>query len=310
MDRPRRSNTGFVRLFALLLCLNVPLLTKAWWDPGHMVTAQIAYQNLDKSVRQKADDLIDVLKKAYPYTSNFVEASCWPDDLKSEGVHLYDTWHYTNIPYNPDGVALPPKPEVDVIWAIGKCGSILSSTKTRPIEKARALAFMIHFVGDIHQPLHSTTMYSNELPGGNRGGNHFDIDESHGNLHKLWDDGCGYLSHLNDIRPYRAVKEANTSDEMKRLKEMAKKIIKAHPEKKMPEAAQLDPKFWAMESHNLAVKYAYRGFNGMKGERKTFLSPGGKPSPEYIAKGQEIVAERVALGGYRLARLLNQLLGE
>ena len=99
---------------------------------------------------------------------------------------MYSTFHYTNIPFNPNNLALPEPPEVDVVWAINQAKSVLYSPKAKNVEKARQLAFLMHFVGDIHQPLHSTTMYTNKQPGGTLGGNLFYLDGKWRNLHSMW----------------------------------------------------------------------------------------------------------------------------
>jgi hypothetical protein len=142
----------------------------AWWDAGHLITAMIAYQNLDAPVRARVDALTLELQRDYPFINHFIATGPWPDDLKADGVRAYDTWHYTNIPYNRDGVALPPRPEVDIIWAINQSMAVLRAEKAQDAEKARFLAFLVHFVSDLHQPLHSTSMFTHEQPGGNAGG--------------------------------------------------------------------------------------------------------------------------------------------
>lgn len=294
-----------IRLFVFVLLMGSSLAAQAWWDAGHMLTAQIAYERLSGPARNQADALIMRLMQEYPYTNNFVAASAWPDDLKAEGVHLYDHWHYTNIPYNPDGLALPESAPQNVVWAINNCKSILQRESAKDLEKGRALAFLIHFIGDIHQPLHCGSMYSNEMPGGDQGGNKYMVEEAHGGLHKLWDDGCGLTSELNDIRPYGQPKEPISEANMKRIAKFARQITKAWPAKSFDELELHDPDFWALESHKLAVKYAYHGRNGMTEGKQQFLEPGGKPGTEYIEKGREIVAKRIALGGYRLAQTLN-----
>ncbi|MBK9492788.1 MAG: hypothetical protein IPO07_31425 [Haliscomenobacter sp.] len=72
-----------------------------------MVTAMIAYLNLNKTARAKVDSLTAVLRRDYPQVNHFIVTGPWPDDLKADGVHAYDTWHYTDIPVNVDGIALP-----------------------------------------------------------------------------------------------------------------------------------------------------------------------------------------------------------
>ena len=295
-------------LKSLVLCLFLVLggRAQAWWDPGHMLTAQIAYDHLSPVAKEKADALIQRLMQDYPYTNNFVSAATWPDDIKAEGVHVYDAWHYTNIPYNPEGINVPANPEQDVVWAIKECKNILYKKTTRDIEKARALAFLIHFVGDVHQPLHSTSMYSHEHPGGDRGGNGYKVEGGYPGLHQVWDDACGLTSALNDVNPYGSPREPIMGEEMKRIAAMAKEISDKYP----PETAEVeqdDPDFWALESHKLAVKYGYTGKNGSVDGRNQYLKPGDKLTEDYLAAGKEIAGKRIALGGYRLARLLNQV---
>lgn len=288
-----------------IMLLGIAGPAKAWWDAGHMLVASIAYERLNPTAKAHCDELVKVLQRDYPYTNHFLAAATWPDDLKGEGVHAYDAWHYTNIPYNPDHISLGKSPEVNVVWAINNCQSTLRRSSARPVEKARALGFLIHCVGDIHQPLHSTSMHSNACPGGDLGGNKYDIKDSHRHLHQLWDDACGLTSDLNDVNPYGEDREALTDGEMNRIKEMGVDLTETYPENSFAELDELDPDFWALESHKLAVKFGYHGSNGQLNGRNLHLEPGGKPSKHYIAQGQRISGQQIALGGYRLSRLIN-----
>ena len=294
-------------LFVLLVAL--PGSSFAWWGAGHMVVSTIAYQRLEPGVKTQVDNLIGVLQEHYPYTNHFIASATWPDDLKAEGIHYYDSWHYAHNHYNPDGVVLPDAPQVDVVWAINQSVSILKGSRCRNLERARALAFLVHFVGDIHQPLHAGSMYSNACPGGDRGGNRFSIVDSHGNLHKLWDDGCGLTTHLNDIDPYGVPKEALSPEEIKRLEQFADETTMAQPADGFRDLHVLDARQWATESSKLAQQYAYHGVNGEKEGRKQYLYPGGEPSKEYLTAAKGIVQQQLAKAGYRLANLLNQVLG-
>lgn len=299
-----------VSLFAFILFFSLRL--NAWWDPGHMVTAMIAYLNLEEPARKRVDELTKVLQRDYPYVNHFIATGPWPDDLKAEGVRAYDTWHYTNIPYNPDGVALPQQPEVDILWAIRECNYILRTPRSRDIDKARFLGFLVHFVSDLHQPLHSTSVFTNEIPGGNRGGNEFKINnQTWNNLHALWDDGCGYLSSYNDIRPYGKPREPLNEDNISRIRELAKNLMQEFPEKDFNNAAVLDADFWALESHKLALSHGYRGVKGQDSRgRDLLLMPGDELTDTYLKNGQEVVRRQLALSGYRLARMLNELFGK
>lgn len=296
-----------VLFLASLYCISL----QAWWDPGHMVTAMIAYMTLDDTAKERVDELTAVLQRDYPYMNHFISTGPWPDDLKAEGVRSYDTWHYTNLPWNRNNIAIPDQPQVDIIWAINQMMRVLKSDRPRDIEKARHLAFLVHFVSDIHQPLHSTSVFTNDQPGGNIGGNAFPLEGNWRNLHALWDDGCGYLSNYNDIHPYGEPKESLSQEEISRLENLAKALMKEFPETSIIGLEWTDPDFWAMESHKLAVKYGYRGVNEKRDNgRFVFLQPEGTPSDYYLEQGQNVVRERLAASGYRLGELLNEVFGE
>ena len=297
-------------VFFVALFFNRP--TQAWWDAGHLVTAVIAYKNLNKKAKSKVDGLVKYLERDYPYTNNFAALATWPDDLKSEGVYAYSSWHYTNIAYNPFNVSIPKPPEVDVLWAIDQAKGILASSRSREVEKARQLAFLIHFVGDIHQPLHSTSYFNNDLPAGNIGGNAFPIS-SFGrwkNLHACWDDACGYTSDYNDINPYGTPKKPLSKEDMKRLEDFAKTIMKANPKKDIIGIDLMDQDFWALESHKLAIEYGYKGVLSIdETGRKNYIQPNDPVSEYYLEQGQKIAQRRLAMGGYRLAAILNEIFG-
>lgn len=293
---------------AVLICFNL----KAWWDPGHLVVAMIAYLQLDDQAKQEVDDLVKVLERDYPYVNHFAATGPWPDDLKAEGVRTYDTWHYTNLPHNPKGVALFPSPKINVVWAINQMERVLASPKARPVDKARHLGFLVHFVGDIHQPLHSTSVHDNDLPAGNVGGNAFPLDSDRWrNLHALWDSGCGYLADYNDINPYGTPKDKLTEEEIQRLWKLAEKIVAEVPKEDIVGLELMDPDFWALESHKLAIKYGYQGVNEINDRgREIWLKPNSTPSELYLKNGQKVVVERLAAAGYRLGAMLNSVFGK
>lgn len=294
-------------LFILAITFTVKL--SAWWDPGHLVTAMIAYLKLEEPARKKVDALTQQLRRDYPQVNHFIALGPWPDDLKADGVRAYDSWHYTNIPSNPDGIALPDNPEVDILWAINESNYILKNNRVKEAEKARFLGFLVHFVSDLHQPLHSTSVFSDEQPGGNKGGNGFSLKSgTWNNLHALWDDGCGFLSPFNDIRPYGKPKEPLTDAQIERLKTLANQLMTEFPETAFPNASTLDPDFWALESHKLAMQYGYRGVKGKDDKgRDSYLKPGEEPTDFYLTQGQAVVRRQLALSGYRLANMLNQV---
>jgi len=300
------------KILSLCVCLFWSLtIAFAWWDPGHLVTAMIAYEQLDPAAKKKVDELAKVLQRDYPYVNHFIATGPWPDDLKAEGVRTYDTWHYTNLPMNTSRLPLADPPVIDIIWAINQMTSVLKSDKPRAVDQARHLAFLVHLVADLHQPLHSTSVHDDEHPSGNAGGNAFRLKGEWRNMHSLWDDGCGYLTAYNDINPYGTKKDALEGGEVFRIKQLAAEITKEFPSSYFACKDQLDPDFWALESHKLAIKYGYKGINEIKENGfERWIQSGDEPSDLYLKNGQQVVKERLALAGYRLGSLLNEIFAE
>lgn len=308
LPRHWTKSSGNMKTKIVLLALLALTLTthtaKAWWDTGHMVVAQIAYDEIKPATKKWADALIAKLTPFYPETHNFVEAATFPDDLKGHGVGAYSSWHYTNIPLNESGIAIACEatPDVDVVWAIGQARAVLGSTKSIDLEKAQFLAFLIHFVGDLHQPLHTTSMYTSALPGGDVGGNLFKLDDNvHSNLHKLWDDGCGYFDAFGKID--RAAGPEAWQDTIAKIARTVKHSVS---KSSIIGLEQLDPQFWALEGHELAVNYGFKGLQSPD-DSKSAIKPGEAPKPGYLTAGQKVVESRLAAGGYRLAMILDAI---
>src|SRR5438132_10178926 len=95
-----------LRYIAALFVLAMPIRACAWWTTGHMVVAEIAYRRLSAHAKAEVDRLIAI--DAPANSNTFVTAACWADDLKALGVHAYDEWHFVDVPFSPDGMALPP----------------------------------------------------------------------------------------------------------------------------------------------------------------------------------------------------------
>ena len=162
------------------------------WDPaGHMLVGRIAYEHTQPAVRERVEALCQTLEKTFnegqPYT--FVTAGCWMDDMRSKPGYAWAKWHYVNMPWTADGVAfaLPAPPHV--VWAIEEALKPLRQPDAAPESAALALAMLMHFVGDVHQPMHATER-------GDRGGNGVFISGvpftdlwpgTKPNLHAFWD---------------------------------------------------------------------------------------------------------------------------
>ena len=278
------------RLFAcgLLLAAGCPS-ARAWNAEGHMVVAQIAYNHLSPVVKARCDALIAVpVFDASTINSNFVTAACWADDIKSY-TSAFNTWHYIDLPISLDGTPTNSTvPSPNVVIALNQAVAALQNPTTSLSNQAVQLRFVIHFVGDIEQPLHCSTAYSAAHPSGDNGGNSFQLSGSPNNLHSLWDQGAGYLVDSLS-RPLSA-------GSLTTLNNKVANVEAAYPYTtgftSLP-----DPMTWAQEGWNLAGTVAYVG-----------ITENTSPSAGYLSTAQATSRQRMAAGGERLADLLNLLL--
>jgi hypothetical protein len=277
--------TRLVISFCACLCSSYPVL--AWNAEGHMVVAQIAYSHLDPAVKAKCDALIAVpLQYGSPQTSNFVTAAVWADDFKSQlGSGI---WHYIDLPFSLDGTStnrfVPAS--FDVVQAINLSILTLGSSTSAQTSQATYLRYLLHFVGDIQQPLHCSDAFFASQPNGDAGGNGFSVS-GWGNLHSLWDSGGGYLSDYLQ-RPLSSASQTTLADKVA--------VIETdYPY--TPNVGKIpDPMAWAQEGLALAETITYVG-----------ITPGTTPSAEYLNTAQATTEQRMAAGGHRLADLLNTL---
>lgn len=133
----------------------------------------------------------------------FVESACWPDDIKGVGYREENNEHFINIPYFEDGYNPKNPPEIDLhnsTWATSELKHTINSQDrskviTNELTNSIALRFLIHFIGDMTQPLHSAEKYSSKYPTGDLGGNKIkvttDFRSDIRNLHAYWDAGAG-----------------------------------------------------------------------------------------------------------------------
>ncbi len=236
-----------------------------------------------------------------PLTPDFITSACWADDEKLTNG-LFDHWHYANLPLinrDPPTRDIPSgHNEKNVIWAINTINKTLNAgAKATPTDIARALFFVIHFVGDLHQPLHATTLYSNkfEPPSGDLGGNlyyiNFPEDKNIKNLHAYWDAGAAQWN--NDLkRPM----ESYGYDYLNRKSNefMSEFPVSAFKDR----LSKYSVSAWAAESFGLARDFVYNAPQ----------APEAVPTG-YTETAKKICRSQVALGGYRLAQLLESVFG-
>jgi hypothetical protein len=286
----------------------------AWHDTGHMLVAQIAYLNLSPSAKSRVDKLLIAPQGRRPlihlcatyYTPacekiyDPVTIAVWMDDFKGDSLNdEYENWHYIN--YRPFFDGIPARPEVgpeptNILDRINWCINTLRKGTGRDKTDAELLGFLYHLVGDVHQPLHTTTRYSAKNPEGDAGGNGFAVqmppEARIRNLHAFWDAAGGRFGFESPRRPLDEAARA-------RLLAQAEEIMKANPSQTTAAARELEPLRWIEESNMIARQFVYA--RAREGEA---------PSAAYTTEAQKISGERIALAGYRLARLLNSLFVE
>jgi hypothetical protein len=160
-------------LSAILMIQNV----MAWGPVGHQIVAQIAEDQLSIQAKKAIDILIP--------GQTLAQVSNWADSIKSkpEWVHT-KSWHFVDIADDETYETAPHAPTGDIITAITQMVNVLKSSSASTLEKQQALMFIVHFMGDIHQPLHVGRP-------SDRGGNEIEVtfEGRNMNLHSLWDNG-------------------------------------------------------------------------------------------------------------------------
>lgn len=283
-------------IFSLVMCLKTSS-AQAWDTTGHMVIAEIAKNSLRPSVLEQIEQLVKLWGKDYPESNTFLTCSCWVDDIAENGVKEFDTWHFMLIPYDPENLLTEEKKALlvaktannNVEWAVKQSIQSIANNKIKPFEKAMMVKFLMHFMADIHQPLHVTSMFSEKFPDGDNGGNLYLISGvTKPNLHQYWDSALGFLEEVQ--RPLEGTGK-------RVIERLAEKCMEELPLAKAKEKNLLndDVAGWAQESYDIATKECYS------------VPFGTKPSPAYINNGQAIARRQLALAGYRLAFILNAM---
>jgi hypothetical protein len=239
----------------------------------------------------------------------FMIAATWPDEIKGESQYTDDGtnggntpattgttssqntgyrdllrhkyWHFIDTPLSSDTFKGPDAPTVNIQERIALFRTVLASASDDTL-KSYDLAWLLHLVGDVHQPLHCTTRYSTTLPGGDAGGNKVKLKcpGCAAHLHTYWDDVLG--------------SGATPQAEMNSVVRAGKKL----PAADATLAAKTDPKDWVAESVQEAQDTVYQT-PVLAGLGPFSLTTAYKNASKNLAK------QRIALAGARLANLIN-----
>jgi hypothetical protein len=285
-------STAVCRVLLLTLGLCGAGSAVAWGPQGHRTVGAIAEQLLTPEAHARVAQLLAGDLDKFGNRSGrttLEEVSEWADELHGT-PEAHGPWHYDDMPVCGRG----PK---EGYCHNGQCNSeqlkrlvaVLGDRRASVRERNEALKWVVHLVGDLHQPLHAA---DND----DRGGNEVHValaglrTRGRVSLHKAWD---------SDL-----VQQAlNVSNRQQPPADIA--ALAGEAQLLVREAGQGTPDSWALESNNLArnVVYRYAGF--ACNSRPNGIIVLDRP---YIDEAQALVRERLLLAGGRLANLLNQTL--
>lgn len=234
-----------------------------WGQTGHRVVGEVATSYLSGSAKRKIKKILNGQSLAF--------VSTYADEIKSDRRYkAFSPWHYVNFPFDKKYGEVAPSEYGDLIMGIEKCIELLKDDATSADDKAFYLKLLVHFVGDLHQPLHVGR-------GEDRGGNDIQVQwfGRGSNLHRVWD--------TNMIESYGMSYGELTAN----LPVASRKDIKS-----IQAGSLLD---WVYESQNLAKK-VYASAN--KGEKLSY---------RYMYDHFGTVRNQLLKGGIRLAKILNDI---
>ena len=202
---------------------------------GHHVVALIAMADLRDRFPATAaavNNLLDTTNRT------LFEAATFPDDIRNAQPET-KPFHFVDIPFEDGGPVNPPLPSPPhVITKIAEFTEFLKNGGGTNQQKVDALSWVIHLIGDVHQPLHCIEHITEDHPAGDRGGNSFKLRGKAKNLHSLWDSSVDF---------------SNTDEE-----ELAPSIMQEHTRASFDdELSETDVEVWARDSFRLAKKFAY-----------------------------------------------------
>jgi hypothetical protein len=271
-----------------------------------MTIAAEAYQQLPPEVKAQVFDILkshpDFAEWQANYHPNptldlpatvFMRCSTWPDEIRGT-TNIYDhpSWHFIDYPLRPPNFVFEPdeRPTNNVLFGIEQCEAVLSDTNASAELRAVSLSYLVHLVGDMHQPLHCESWYDAVYTNGDRGGNDVYVRTADAatRLHALWDDLLG-----------------STPDRRQQWQEAAGNLAK-FPRSSLPElTADTTPVSWSLESRKLAITYGY--LNGNLKGGTNFDSALPLPA-DYVTTAKAVAERQVALAGDRLADTIQKYL--
>jgi len=250
-------------IILLFLVSNFTFANDMYWSKtGHRVVGEVAEQHLSKKAKRAIEDLLE--GESLAAVANF------GDEIKSDRTYRkFSAWHYVNIPFGKTYEEIEKNEYGDLVQGVNTCLEIIKDENSSKEDKAFYLKFLVHLIGDLHQPMHVGRVED-------KGGNDIQLQwfGNGTNLHRVWD------SNMIDENGMSFTELATE------YPEMSKEQIKF-----LQSGSLLD---WVEESHQLAEKvYAS-------------VEPGEKLSYRYSYDWWHTVEDQLKKGGVRLAAVLNE----
>lgn len=326
-----------MRPWVITAAFCVPFLSPpawAWGCVGHQVAAYIASENLNPTAASQVADLLgdadySVKRFCAPTSLGKIEYfATWADDARTaENAG----WHFWDIPLSTNTASIPQYcSEGCVVTALKQQVAVLRSNASRS-DKQMALMFVIHLVGDAHQPMHI-------VDNGDRGGNCVPVSfeytgfthatreqKSHGqgtgrftpNLHSIWDD--------NVIQTMTGLENASNRDEL--TKAFGDSIVIEHAKEIKAMSSMTvdldngsDFVSWALDAHKLAGPNSYdklptdipidpdpHTLTSCAGVSSGFAKLNEVVEDDFVENAQPLIRQQLAFAGARLAATLNSV---
>ncbi len=246
-----------------LICVLSLLSSSAfgWGKTGHRIVGEIAQQNLSSAAKRGVSSILG--------NDDLARVSTWADEMRSDKKFSFaNPWHYVSIPNGKTYFDQKRPSEGDVIFALFQFEETLLDKKSTPEQKKDALRFLVHMMGDLHQPLHVGIAED-------RGGNSVKLKwfKTETNLHALWDESIIDFEQLS-YTEYAKILNHFSKEENKQFSG----------------GTFID---WARESQDL---------------RNSVYDIGGESAGyEYHFKMKPVYELRLRQAGLRLATLLNKI---
>lgn len=309
-----------LQCIAILLSAGISATAWGWSMGGHRVTGVLAALSLAASAPQTIA-AIHAIMQSHPAAAAFearmsdagdqpqarserlfAEMAQWPDEVRSGPLKAYHRgdWHTIDLPFFAQNYNPPREPQIadiNLLSALNENLRIAADTSAPAADRAVALCWIFHLVGDLHQPLHAASLYSPLFPDGDRHGTRFFVRPPHGedavSLHYYWDSIIQRSQNMPDVArtatQLQALYPNSTFDEMQQR----------------PYRGPASVRGWIIdESHRLAVSEGYLdGRLAGATERRNAT----RLSDAYAARAQAVGARRMSLAAERLAEIMRAI---